>query len=158
MYQLGAPPAPLHGADLDYLVGLLLVHNDHSSTNNASQFYPEDAMPGMGPADPALAERFQKYWANFIRYVDPNDEKDVEKPVWTKYTKDNRKAMIFGHFLDGFLGYKNDYDFTLQDDPLNQGQRERCRFWQDAPYAGGAPTKSRLLVDQTQGRLVEYDL
>jgi len=142
MYQFGAPPAPLHGADLDYL------------------FYPEDAMPGMGPANPELAERFQKYWANFIRYLDPNDEEDVEKekPVWTTYTKDNRKAMVFGHFLDGVLGYKNDYNFKLESDPLNANQRQRCSFWQDAPYAGGVSVKSRKFVDQTQGHVEIYEL
>jgi hypothetical protein len=112
----------------------------------------------MGPANPAFAERLQKFWANFIRYVDPNDEKDIDKPVWTRYTKDNRKAMVFGHFLDGLLGYRNDYDFTLQNDPLNENQRQRCGFWQDAPYAGGASAKSSVFVDQTRGRAKNYDL
>lgn len=72
MYGHGSP----HGQDVDYVFKSLRKETV--------------------PTDYQLSEYMSTYWTNFVKYGDPNGQKENESslPVWPKFTKDNHVTMV----------------------------------------------------------------
>ena len=86
-----------------------------------------------------------------MRYFDPNNEdKDQEWPV---YTADNRKVMNFGSAINI---EEPGFDFKTGPDLLGDLFKQRCAFWQDAPYSEASEQSEPRFRDQSRGS--KFDL
>ena len=57
-----------------------------------------------------------KYWLSFVRSLDPNVHKDADAPVWEPWGSSQRRLLLQtgGSVME----------------TVDQGQSDRCRFWQ----------------------------
>jgi len=124
---------PIHGADVPY-----------------TYYEPKDTKAEF-EVNATLAKYIQTSIVNFVRYFDPNDE-DKEQE-WPLYTDKNRRVMNFGSATDI---EEPGFDFNTGPDLLGDTYKQRCAFWQDAPYGGSSETSGSRFRDQSRGS--KFDL
>ncbi|OWO97547.1 hypothetical protein B2J93_658 [Marssonina coronariae] len=96
-------------------------------------YYPSPPM--IGPVDETLAKFSQASIVNFARFGFPTEDSS-----WEEYTPTNRKVMNFGKPGQSV----QNFDTMLGDDLMD---REKCEFWQSAPY-WSEPEEGSRFVEQ----------
>ncbi|KAK0101748.1 hypothetical protein ONS95_006900 [Cadophora gregata] len=100
-------------------------------------YYPSPSL--LGPADETLAKFFQKSIVNFARFGVPDPDNDVDE--WPMYTSEEREVMNLGK--PGQT--EQDFSYGMGPDLLD---REKCAYWQSAPYYIGKEPKNVKFVQQ----------
>jgi hypothetical protein len=92
-----------------------------------------------------MAKYFQATIVNFVRYQDPTPTDSKLEP-WDLYTSSERRVMNFGTpGQDKTL--RKDYIFKSGNDRMD---KEKCAYWQSAPYYHQNDPERTALVDQNE--------
>lgn len=92
----------------------------------------------------------QRSFISFARNGDPNHGQEPDIQQWKKYRNDSeavafpRRIMTFGDLLT--------YNIYRAIDPMDATKRERCAFWQPAPFR---PREDDWLTKQSHGQQLE---